>query len=101
MKSKKKFNKKKRLTKTHKHNHKNKFKNQRGGAIVEYVDKKHLYENNIIPVPFQQVVINKNGLVQDENILQDKINLITSKAFKYLRNAQLIRNELFLQEQKK
>lgn len=99
MKSKKKFNRKRKLkfNKTYK----KKLNNQRAGAIVEYTEKKQLYENNIIPVPFQQVIINKNGLVQDKNILQDKINLITSKAFKYLRNAQLIRNELFLQEQKK
>lgn len=95
MKSKKKFNKKRKFNKTHK----KKFKNQRAGAIVEYVEKKQLYDNNV--APFQQVVINKNGLVQDENILQDKINLITSKAFKYLQNAQLIRNELYLQELKK
>lgn len=94
--SKKKFNRKLKLSKKHKR----KLKNQRGGAIVEYVEKKPLYENNRI-VPFQQVVINKNGLVQDENILQDKINLITLKAFKYLQNAQLIRNELYLQELKK
>ena len=97
MKSKKKFNRKRKLklNKTHK----KKLRNQRAGAIVEYVVKKQLYDNNV--APFQQVVINKNGLVQDENILQDKINLITSKAFKYLQNAQLIRNELYLQELKK